>query len=105
MKIIIVNYRYFVSGGPERYLFNIMALLQENGHEVIPFSVKSLHNKPSEYEPFFLDPIGAGKEVYYREYDKSDIRTIMKSASRMFYSFEARKRLDRLIKNVKPDLI
>ena len=22
MKIILVNYRYFISGGPERYYFN-----------------------------------------------------------------------------------
>ena len=41
MKIILVNYRYFISGGPERYYFNIKEILEKNGHEVIPFSVKS----------------------------------------------------------------
>jgi glycosyltransferase involved in cell wall biosynthesis len=105
MKIIIVNYRYFISGGPERYLFNITELLEKNGHVVIPFSVKSNHNKPSKYEDYFLTPIGDGEEVYFREYKKSDIKTMSKTFSRMFYSFEAKKKLDRLIKAVKPDLI
>jgi glycosyltransferase involved in cell wall biosynthesis len=105
MKIIIVNYRYFISGGPERYLFNITELLEKNGHVVIPFSVKSSHNKPSKYEEYFLSPIGDGKEVYFKNYKKSDIKTMSKTFSRMFYSFEAKKKLDLLIKTVKPDLI
>lgn len=33
MKIALVNYRYFISGGPERYLFNIKSLLEARGHE------------------------------------------------------------------------
>lgn len=105
MKIIIVNYRYFISGGPERYLFNIKDLLERNGHTVIPFSIKSQHNRPTEYEKFFLSPIGNGKEVYFNEYNKKDIRTVGKAFSRMFYSFEAKKKLDALIKETKPDLI
>ena len=40
MNIIIANYRYFISGGPERYMFNITDALKENGHNIIPFSVK-----------------------------------------------------------------
>ena len=27
MKIILVNYRYFISGGPERYMFNVKAFM------------------------------------------------------------------------------
>ncbi len=105
MKIVIVNSRYFISGGPERSLLNIKELLESKGHEVIPFSVKSSHNRPSEYEKYFLNPIGEGKEVYFSEYKKSDLRTILKTFSRMFYSFEARKKLGTLIKQVKPDLV
>lgn len=105
MKIIIVNYRYFISGGPERYLFNIKDLLEKNGHVVIPFSVKNSHNQPSEYENYFLSPIGEGKEVYFNEYNKSDIKTMLKSFSRMFYSFEAKRKLSDLIKATKPDLV
>jgi glycosyltransferase involved in cell wall biosynthesis len=105
LKIIIVNYRYFISGGPERYLFNVKDLLEKNGHEVIPFSIKNKRNKPSQYENYFLNPIGEDNEVYFSEYKKTNVVTILKSFSRMFYSFEARKKLNALIKAVNPDLI
>jgi glycosyltransferase involved in cell wall biosynthesis len=104
LKIIIVNHRYFISGGPERYLFNVKDILEKNGHEVIPFSIKNKRNKPSQYENYFLDPIGED-EVYFREYRKTNVKTIFKSFSRMFYSFEAKKKLSCLIKAVNPDLI
>ena len=105
MKIIIVNYRYFVSGGPERYLFNIIDLLEKNGHEVIPFSIKNKLNKPSAYKDYFLDPIGEGEEIYFSEYKKTSIKTVARSFSRMFYSFEAKRKLDSLINTVNPDII
>ena len=41
MRILLVNYRYFISGGPEKYMFNLMQIMREHGHEVIPFSIHS----------------------------------------------------------------
>ena len=41
MRILLVNYRYFISGGPEKYMFNIKTMLENQGHEVIPFSIHS----------------------------------------------------------------
>ena len=105
MKIIIVNYRYFFSGGPERYLFNITELLQNNGHIVVPFSVKHAMNEFTEYEQYFLDQIGTGNEVYANEYNKLSFDTLKKTMSRMLYSFEAKNKLEILIQKVKPDLI
>ena len=105
MKIIIINYRYFFSGGPERYLFNITDLLQKNGHTVIPFSVKHSKNEFSEYEKYFLDPIGTGNEVYANEYNKTNFDTLKKTMGRILYSFEAKKKLEILIEHVQPDLI
>ena len=63
MKIILVNYRYFISGGPERYYFNIKEILERNGHVVIPFSVKNSRNFSSDYETYFLDRLD--DEVYF----------------------------------------
>src|ERR1700674_2056620 len=105
LKIIIVNYRYFVSGGPERYLFNIKEILERKGHTVIPFSVKNRNNFFSEYEPYFLKPVSKADEVYFNEYKKFNIATSVRGFLRMFYSFEAKRKLGRLIKIVKPDLI
>lgn len=105
MKIIIVNYRYFISGGPERYLFNIKEIFEKCGHVVIPFSIKNSRNRPSEYADYFLNTIGNDNEVYFKDYKKTNVKTVVKSFSRMFYSFEAKRKIDKLIKAVKPDLI
>ena len=105
MKIIIVNLRYFISGGPERYMFNIKAELESHGHQVIPFSIKHNLNEPSAYNSYFLDPIGKGDEVYFREYKKNNLKDVIHLFGRLFYSFEAKRKFSALVKNVKPDLV
>lgn len=72
MKIVLVNYRYFISGGPERYFFNIKEMLERNGHKVIPFSVKSSRNLPSDYERYFLDVVD--DEVYFAQSKKKSLK-------------------------------
>lgn len=105
MRIIIVNYRFFISGGPERYMFNIIELLKKNGHEVVPFSVKHNKNMPSEYEEkYFLEPVGSGDEVYGHEY-RRNYKTVSRVFNRMVYSAEAKRKIKALIRDFKPDLI
>src|SRR4051812_2192863 len=85
LKVLVINYRYFVSGGPERYLFNVTHLLEERGHEVVPFSVAYDQNDPTPFAKYFVSPIGASSEVYFRE-QRRDPRTLAKSLERSFYS-------------------
>ena len=103
MKIILVNYRYFISGGPERYYFNIKDVLERHGHEVVPFSVKSSRNLPNGYEKYFLDIVD--DEVYFAQAKKKTPRMILKSFTRMFYSFEAKRKMRQLIRDTRPDLV
>lgn len=104
MKIILVNYRYFISGGPERYYFNIKEILEREGHEVIPFSVKSSRNMDAgKYERYFLDIVD--DEVYFVQAKKKTPKMIVKSFSRMFYSFEAKRKFGQLLDDEKPDLV
>lgn len=103
MKIILVNYRYFISGGPERYYFNIKEILERNGHQVIPFSIKSSRNLPNDYEKYFLDIVD--DEVYFAQAKKKTPKMILKSFTRMFYSLEAKRKMAQLIADEKPDLV
>ncbi len=57
MRVIIVNYRFFIAGGPERYMFNFMAAAERMGIEVIPFSVQNPQNKKTAYASYFAKPI------------------------------------------------
>ena len=107
MKIILVNYRYFFSGGPERYLFNIKQLLEDEGHGVIPFSVKHNRNIETAYEKYFLSPMGRGDEVYFSDVQKGrkSLKDMWKGFSRMIYSPEAKRCFKKLLRDTKPDLI
>jgi glycosyltransferase involved in cell wall biosynthesis len=104
MRILIVNYRYFISGGPEKYMFNVKKLLEDNGHEVIPFSVHSNKNVETEYSKFFVEPIGSRDNTYFDEVKKTP-KTIWQMLTRSIYSVEVEKALRREIKAVKPDLV
>jgi len=103
VRILIINYRYYVSGGPERYLFNIKSVLEKNGHEVFPFSVKSRRNVPTKYEKYFVDPIGNQDLTYFREYKKT-ARVMIDVIVRLFYSKKVKRKLELYIDKFRPDV-
>jgi len=102
MRVLLVNYRYFVSGGPERYMFNVKELLEAGGHSVIPFSVAYDANMRSEYERYFASPISRGHEVYFKDHSRS-LRVLRRTLERSFYSKEVYDKLCALISDTKPD--
>lgn len=103
MRILLVNYRYFVSGGPERYLFNVQDALEARGHEVIPFSIRYSKNAPSPYSRFFVPPLAGEDAVYFRDH-RWTARSIWKTAERTFYSTEVEHAVSRLIEETHPDV-
>jgi glycosyltransferase involved in cell wall biosynthesis len=103
MKILLINYRYFLSGGPEKYMFGVKELLESHGHTVIPFSVASKKNVKSEYEHYFAEPIGSDEQVYYEEYKKTP-KTVLQMLDRQFYSLGVKKKLEKLIEDTTPDV-
>lgn len=104
MKILLVNYRYFVSGGPEKYMFNIKKMLEEHGHEVIPFSNHSDKNVETEYADYFVEPIGGRKATYFEECKKTP-KVIWQMITRSVYSREVEKAIRKEIRDVRPDLV
>ena len=83
MKTLIINYRYFISGGHERYMFDLIEILEKQGHEVIPFSIKSSRNIETPYEKYFAEPLGGqdeAEEVQAFE-DLADYESIMNEES------------------------
>lgn len=104
MKILLVNYRYFISGGPEKYMFNIKKMLEDNGHEVIPFSIQSNNNVETEYSKYFVEPIGSRDATYFEDCKKTP-KVIWQMLTRSIYSIEVEKAIKREIKDVKLDLV
>jgi glycosyltransferase involved in cell wall biosynthesis len=102
LKIALVNYRYFISGGPERYYFNIKEVLENYGHSVIPFSIKGHRNFNTPFDHYFLSKVD--DEIYFSQYKKTPL-TLFKSFSRMFYSFEAKRKFKYLLRKENPDIV
>ena len=103
MRIILVNYRYFVSGGPERYMFEVKRLLEGAGHEVVPFSVRYARNRPTRWDGFFADPIAGEDEVTFQEHTWTPGSVAM-ALRRSVYDREVHRRLAALIDQVQPDV-
>lgn len=104
MKVVIVNYRYFVSSGPERYLFNVKEHLERESHEVIPFSIRYSQNERSEYDRYFVSPIGSEDEVFFSDHSWG-IKTAFKSMSRLVYSGEVERAMRALIEEARPEVV
>ncbi len=101
MRILLANYRYFISGGPERYMFNFTEAWAKRGHEVIPFSVRYSRNKPSPYSSYFAEPLGSMDEVYFQD-QKRNPRTIFRTFQRLFYDPGVEHKVSNLIRDTKP---
>ncbi|TKJ33554.1 MAG: hypothetical protein CEE38_20565 [Planctomycetes bacterium B3_Pla] len=97
LSILLVNYRFFVSGGPERYLFNFVKLLEEKGHQIIPFSVKHPKNQSTEYSEFFLSPITSDENSVLLSQLRKNPRTLVRLFGRVFYSLEAKKNVKAIV--------
>lgn len=92
----MVHNWYFVSGGADKVFFETTRLLERHGHTVIPFSMKDERNYDSPYSNFFVEKI-----------DYSRIRPSphnLKTALKMIYSFEAKVKIEALIKKTKPNI-
>jgi glycosyltransferase involved in cell wall biosynthesis len=103
MRILLVNYRYWVSSGPERYMFNLTDLLQSAGHEVIPFSVAYDMNEPTPYSEYFVRPIAGGDQAFFGEHSWSP-KTFARAIGRTFYSREVYAALAIVLTRFKPDV-
>lgn len=104
LNILLTNYRYFISGGPERYLFNVKELFEQKQHKVIPFSVKHPKNTPTPYSEFFLSPLSDEAEsVTFRQF-KLTPRTLIRLFDRTFLSVEARRQIKRLLESNDVDV-
>lgn len=93
MKILLVNKFYYLKGGTERYFFDLKKLLEEKGNKVIPFSMQDGRNIETPYKKYFVNQINIEKP-----------RFSAKSVGRIVYSFEAKRKLEELIKREQPDI-
>lgn len=97
MKVVFANKYFYLKGGAERYCFDLRALLERHGHEVVPFAMQDKRNLATPWKKYFVSAVGTDRV----RLSPSGLRT----AGRMLYSFEARKKFGRLLDAAKPRLV
>ena len=104
MRILIANKYYFLKGGPERYLFNVKAILESHGHTVVPFAIRFARNEPTPYARYFLDPPTDETAVQLEQF-KLRARHLPRMVLTAFYSPQARTRIREVIRRERVDLV
>lgn len=91
ITVLNVGQNHYINGGSDRYLFSMGALLEKNGHRIIPFASAQPRNLPSQWEDYFP------RSVNFQNPKPSDILNFV-------YSVSAAKAISHLIKSATPDL-
>src|SRR5437588_5182014 len=97
MKILYCHKFKFPFSGTEIYLFELMRLMREQGHQTALFSMADDRGEPSEYDPCLMP------KVDFKSGGKSWVERAH-LAAHAIYSREARTRLGRLIREFRPDV-
>jgi len=95
MRILQINNVHYRRGGADIVYLNTGELLNQHGHSVFYFSQKNYQNLPANTSEFFVDEF---------DYFHPSLIQRSKSIPRFFYSLEAAKRIEALIKKHQPQI-
>jgi len=98
MRILEVNKFYYERRGAERHFLDVIRLFRDAGHEVSVFTMNDPRNVSREYEKYFVSPVG------YNRGDSS-LWQRMKGIGRLFWSFEARRKMRWMLDDFRPDVV
>ena len=96
MKILLINKFFFSFGGTETAFFQAAKLLQEQGHEVILFSMAHPENGVSRQSPYFVSQVDFEEMCGWL--DK------IRGVKRILFGRESQVKLDELLRIEKPDI-
>lgn len=85
-------------------MFNVKTLLEDAGHTVIPFSVRSPLNEETPYASYFPHGKSESGDAYFNDVKKSP-SNVIRLLSCAFYNREAYRNFRRLIRDESPDVV
>lgn len=94
MRVLNINKFFFMNGGVERYFFALTKLLEENGHDVIHFSMEDERNYDSKFSRYFVPNI---------DLRKPGLKLLQKAVRPIWYK-QAQENLERLLDRYQPDI-
>jgi len=97
MTILLINDSFYIIGGAEVYFLTIADLLRQKGHKVIFFSMRNPKNDSLEFDKYFVS--------YFPSFSELTLFQKIDKIPKIFYSFEARKKINALLNKYKPDIV
>lgn len=96
MRILYCNKYNYPFSGTEAYLFELMEMMREQGHDVALFSMADRRGEPTGYDRHFVEPIDfKAREGMLRK---------LRLAAHAIYSVEARGKIRAMIRDFRPDV-
>lgn len=97
MKILEINKFYNARRGADKHFLDLIALLKNGGHQVADFSMHQDGDEYSLWQDHFLSSVGYG--------DSFSILKKIKGVARMFFSFEAHRKINSILDEFQPDIV
>ncbi len=97
MRILEINKFFCPRRGAERHMLDVIGLFHRRGHEVAVFSMEREENLPSAFSQYFISYVG------YHRNDSSRWQRL-KGIGRLFWSFEARYKIEKLLRVWQSDV-
>ena len=94
--LLSINNYYYYRGGAETVFLEQNKMFQESGWNVVPFAMQSKMNLSSPWSKYFVDDIEFG--------ERYSLPAKLARVPKVIYSFEARRKLARLIEESRPDV-
>lgn len=94
--LLSVNNYHYYRGGAETIFLEQNRLFGERGWDVVPFSMHHPANLPTPWSRFFVDELELGSNY--------SLGGKLVRVPKVLYSLEARRKLDRLLAEVQPDV-
>ncbi|MDQ3380694.1 MAG: glycosyltransferase family 4 protein [Actinomycetota bacterium] len=95
MRVLLANKYYGRRGGAESVVLQTQRLVEQAGHEVVPFAMRYDGSDPTEWSDYFVPT---------REYFAGSIVRRVGDSLAAIYSFDARRRLRALLRAARPDV-
>ena len=97
MKILLIHKFHNMLGGTETFHYNLAEALKAAGHEVIYFSMQDDRNIPCPQDKYFVSNV---------DYNNPGLKGLkkVKVGLKLIYNFEAKRKIEQLIKDEKPDI-
>lgn len=91
MNVLNTGNYYYITGGSDSYMFGLSDILENNGHQVIPFAPQDERNEPTEWSSYFPQAV--------------DVKnTGLKGVPNYLYNRDAKTKLRQLLETVDIDV-